>query len=204
MICCQNVETLLYLVNLGCIEMNPWSSRLTDLENPDYMIIDLDPHGLPMSKVARVAHGICDLLAEIKVPSYCKTSGKTGLHICVPMGARYHYERVKEFARYVAVMVHEAFPKWTSIERAPVRRPGKLYLDFLQNRRAQTIASPYSVRPTSEASVSVPLDWSEVNAKLNIRAHTIKTVPRRITRKGDLWRPVLGPGIDLEKILSAR
>ncbi len=201
MICCQNVETLLYLANLGCIEMNPWHSRITDLENPDYMVIDLDPHGLPMSKVARVAHGVRDLLAEMKIPSYCKTSGKTGLHICVPMGARYNYEIVKEFARYVAVMVHEAFPKWTSIERAPARRPDKLYLDFLQNRRAQTIASPYSVRPTSEASVSVPLDWSEVKASLDIRSHTIKTVSKRVDRKGDLWKPVLGPGIDFKKIL---
>lgn len=195
---CQNKETLLYLANLGCIEINPWSSRLQNLDRPDYLVIDLDPDGNSYDEVVLVARQVHSVLIKAGITSYPKTSGKTGMHICVPLGAQYSYKQAREFAELIARMVNAGLPRITSIERNPKKRRGKIYIDFLQNGPGQTIAAPYSLRPYPGATVSTPLEWKEVQGGLNPRDFTIKTIFKRLKKKGDLWKPVLGRGINLK------
>jgi len=196
-IVCQNRETLLYLANLGCIELNPWSSRVGNIERPDYMILDLDPHGRSFDDVIRVAREVKSVLDKACEISFPKTSGKTGLHIAIPLGARYRYEDVRQFAELIMRIVHRKMPDITTLERNPKKRGDKMYLDFLQNRFGQTIASPYSVRPYPGATVSTPLDWSEVKEGLDPSKFTIRTIGKRVKKKGDLWKGVLSKGVDL-------
>lgn len=201
-IVCDNRETLLYLANLGCIEINPWNSRVQNLEKPDYMIFDLDPHGRSMADLARVAQEVrkaLDMACEHHVP---KTSGKTGIHIYVPLGARYRYEEVKNFAHLIMQIVHKKLPDITSLERTPTKRKGLIYLDYLQNRFGQTIACAYSVRPYPGATVSTPLHWDEIDAKLDPSKFTIRTVEKRIQKVGDLWAPLLQKGVDLHEAIK--
>jgi bifunctional non-homologous end joining protein LigD len=200
---CQNEPTLLYVANLGCIEINPFHSRVQSLERPDYLVIDLDPQDVPFAQVVEAAQGVRRLLEKGSAECYCKTSGKRGLHVYVPMGARYDDDQVRQFAELIANLVQRQLPETTSVVRNPAQRRRRVYLDFLQNRKGQTIAAPYSVRPVEGAMVSTPLDWSEVNAQLDPAQFTIRTVPRRLDKVGDLWQPVLGPGIDLRACLAA-
>lgn len=196
------LETLLYMVQLGCVEINPWNSRASKLEKPDWIVIDLDPEGVTFNdviEVARVVHEVCE---EWTIPTYPKTSGKTGIHIYIPMGAKYTYEQAKNLAHLIVLEVNRRTPKITSVERMPEKRKHKIYLDFLQNREGQTLAAPYSVRPTQEASVSTPLRWSEVKEGLLPSDFTIENMPARLKEVGDLWKPVLGTPIDLAKILK--
>jgi bifunctional non-homologous end joining protein LigD len=201
-IVCQNEDSLLYIANLGCIELNPWHSRIPDLDNPDYMLIDLDPQGQPFDEVVRTALTVRRILENAGATTLCKTSGKRGIHIVVPLAAKYDYDTVRQFAEIVANMTHAESPETTSVVRSPSKRRNKIYLDFLQNSRGQTVAAPYSVRPAPGATVSTPLKWSEVKKGLDTKKFTIKTTPRRLDRVGDLWKPVLGKGSDLEKVLK--
>ncbi len=200
---CQNEETLIYLANLGCIELNPWNSRVASLERPDYLVIDLDPHEAPFALAVDVARATHRLLEKVGAACYCKTSGKRGLHVYLPLAARYHYDLVRQVAEIIAILVHRALPEQTSLVRDPNRRRGKVYIDFLQNRRGQTTAAPYSARPVAGAPVSTPLQWSEVTKKLDPRRFTIRTAPKRFDKLGDLWQGVLGPGVDLAKCVQA-
>lgn len=201
-ILCQNKETLLYMVNLGCIEINPWSSRVKKMDYPDFLVIDLDPEKISFEKVIEAALVTKKVFDTLGIDSYCKTSGATGLHIFVPMGAKYTYDQVKEFAHIIATLVNEKLPNTTSLERRPVKRQKKIYLDFLQNRKGQTLAAPYSARPKPGATVSTPLKWSEVKPGLKPTDFTIKNIFRRLDKVGDLWKPVLGPGANIEKALK--
>lgn len=199
---CQNEATLLYLANLGCIEINPWNARVGTLEHPDYLILDLDPEDAPFANVIDAAVTIRKLLERAGAPSLCKTSGKRGLHVVVPLGAHYDCDQARQFAELIATLVHQERPETTSLVRSPALRQGKVYLDFLQNRRGQTLVAPYSVRPYPGATVSTPLYWREVKKGLHPSAFTIKTMPRRLNKVGDLWEPVLGRGIDLQSCLE--
>jgi bifunctional non-homologous end joining protein LigD len=201
-IVCQDEATLLYLANLGCIEMNPWNSRIASLDKPDFAVIDLDPQDVPFSAAIEVAKHVRQVLEKAEAACYCKTSGKRGLHICVPLAARYHYDQVRRFAEIVARLVQARLPDTTSIVRSPAQRRHKVYIDFLQNSRGQTIAAPYSLRPVPSAQVSAPLEWREVNQKLDPARFTMETMPRRLDKLGDLWKPLLGKGIDLDKCLK--
>lgn len=199
---CDSQGAILYMVQLGCIEINPWNSRLGHLKKPDWLILDLDPEDIGFDKVvetAKIAKAVCD---ELDIPTYPKTSGKTGLHIFVPLGAKYTYDQVRRFAEILADLVNARTPDFTSVLRLPKARRGKVYVDFLQNSEGQTLAAPYSVRPTPEATVSTPLHWDEVSAKLDPKNFTIKNIQKRLDKVGDLWKPVLGKGIDLKKTLS--
>ena len=196
----QDEASLLYMASLGCIEMNPWSSTVKKPDNPDWCIIDLDPDKNSFNQVIQAAQVTKEVLDDIKVPSYCKTSGSTGLHIYIPLGAKYTYEQSKEFARIIVKLVHDQIPKFTSIERATAKRGGKMYLDFLQNRPQATIAAPYSLRPKPGATVSMPLHWDEVKKGLKMKDFTIFNAIARIKETGDIFKPVLGKGIDLKKI----
>lgn len=199
---CQDKWALLFLANMGCIELNPWLSRRESLENPDYVVIDLDPDGNDFAETVKVALEVHRILDKVGAKSYCKTSGASGLHICIPTGGRYDFDTGRLFAEAVCKVVHQKFPSFTSVERNPARRKGRIYLDFLQNRRGQTLAAPYCVRPRPGATVSTPLKWSEVNSKLNPADFTIKNMAQRLKKVGDLWKPVLDGSCDLEKCMK--
>jgi bifunctional non-homologous end joining protein LigD len=200
---CTDEASLLYMISLGCIELNPWSSRTAKPDNPDWCIIDLDPDKkTPFDKVIETAQVTRQILEAAGVTSYCKTSGSTGLHIYFPLGAKYSYEHSKEFARVVVQHVRDKIPGFTTIERMTSARKGKMYLDFLQNRPQATIAAPYSVRPKAGATVSAPLHWEEVKKGMRIQNFTMKNMPGRLKEMGDLFKPVLGKGIDMEKALK--
>jgi bifunctional non-homologous end joining protein LigD len=199
---CNDRPTLVYMANLGCIEINPWFSNLKHLENPDYAVIDLDPEDIGFDKVIEVAQTTHKILDKLKVANYCKTSGATGLHIYIPLGAKYSYEQAKHFAQLIALIVNKKLPAITSVERMPKKRQKKIYLDFLQNRKGQTLAAPYSVRPKPGATVATPLEWKEVKKGLTPQQFTIKNIFARLKKKGDLFKPVLGKGIDLKAALK--
>ena len=201
-IVCDNEATLAYLANLGCIELNPWHSRLRKLEKPDYLLIDLDAKTCGFAAVIEVAKAVKKTLDRLGVDSYPKTSGKSGLHICLPLGAKYDYEQSKQFAEILMRFVHRELPELTSVERNPDKRQRQVYLDFLQNRKGQTMAAPYSLRPVPGATVSTPLEWSEVRKGLDPHKFTIKTIAARLAKKGDLWEGVLGKGINLRAALK--
>jgi bifunctional non-homologous end joining protein LigD len=198
--------SLLYLVSLGCIEINPWSSTASKPDNPDWCIIDLDPDKNTFDQVIETAQVTKTILDSIGVESYCKTSGSTGLHIYFPLGAKYSYEESKEFARKIATLVHQELPQFTSIERMVGNRKGKMYVDFLQNRPQATLAAPYSVRPKPGATVSMPLHWEEVKKGLKMTDFTLKNSVERMRSAGDIFKPVLGKGINMraafEKLLT--
>lgn len=203
-ILCNDKATLMYLNNLGCIELNPWNSRKAKPDYPDYMVMDLDPSEKnTFDQVVEVALVVKEVLSRAGVTSYCKTSGASGLHVYVPMGARYTYEQVREFAHIIALLVEEQVPALTTLERSlGKRKKNQLYLDYLQNKRGQTLASVYSVRPRNGATVSTPLDWKEVKKGLDPMDFNMKNTLKRIEKKGDLFKGVLGKGIDLNKTLK--
>jgi bifunctional non-homologous end joining protein LigD len=198
----NNQESLLYLVNLGCIEINVWNARYQNPDYPDYMVLDLDPENISFQKVVETALVIRDILDKADIESYCKTSGATGLHIYVPLGAKYSTRQVIEFAKIIAYLTHQRLPNITSVERSPSQRSKRVYLDYLQNRRHQTMATPYSVRPRKGAPVSTPLTWEEVKPGLDPGDFTMKNIFRRLDRVGDLWKGVLGKGIDMKRALE--
>ncbi len=191
--------SLLYMASLGCIEMNPWSSTIKKPDNPDWCIIDLDPDKNPFDQVIEAARVVYKLLSSIGVDAYCKTSGSTGIHIYIPLGAKYDYEASKEFARAIVTNVHAEIPEYTSIERPTAKRKGKIYLDFLQNRPQATLAAPYSVRPKPGATVSMPLHWEELKKGLRMQDFTMRNAMVRLSKEGDFFKPVLGRGINLKK-----
>lgn len=187
----NDVNSLLYAVNLGSIDLHPFISKITSLSQPDYCIIDLDPHDIPFNKVIEAALTLHEILDKIQVKHYCKTSGGKGLHILIPLNGKYDYEQSRHFAEILGYLIHQKLPKTTSLERTPAKRPKKIYIDCLQNRTAQTIVAPYSVRPRPHALVSTPLEWNEVNEDLDVSQFNIKTVLNRLKKKGDIFSPIL-------------
>ncbi|HLN54610.1 MAG TPA: DNA ligase D [Bacteroidales bacterium] len=195
--------TLLWMANLGCIEMNPWFSRFQKEDYPDFCIIDLDPDKNTFEQVIEAALETKKVLDSLGVPSYPKTSGSTGIHVYIPLAAKYTYDQSQMFGRLIANLVHQRIPGYTSVERLVKNRGGKMYIDFLQNRPEATVAGPYSLRPKPGATVSMPLHWDEVKKGLKMADFTIKNAVARLKREGDLFRDVLGEGIDIEKILRS-
>jgi bifunctional non-homologous end joining protein LigD len=199
---CNDEATLVYMANLGCIEINPWFSRIQALENPDYLVVDLDPEEISFDKVIETALVVKEVLDEAGAKSFCKTSGATGLHIYVPLKAKYDYEAAKEFAHVIARITNNRIPEFTSLERSPSKIKKKVYLDYLQNRKGQTLAAPYSVRPFPGATVAAPLLWEEVKKGLSPSQFTIKNIHERLKDTGDLFKGILGAGINIEKCLK--
>lgn len=199
----EDEADILWMANLGAIEMNPWNSRVEKPDYPTWCLIDIDPtEKNTFEQVIQVALETKQVLDALKIKSYCKTSGADGIHIYIPMGENYNYEECQSFGRLVATTVHKLIPKFTSIERYTNKREGKIYVDFLQNRPKATLAAPYSVRPKPDATVSMPLHWDEVKKGLKPQNFTLVNAIERIKREGDLFKPVLGKGIDLKKILK--
>jgi bifunctional non-homologous end joining protein LigD len=193
---------LLWMASLGCIEMNPWFSRVQSPDNPDYCVIDLDPDKNTFDQVIEAAQEVKKVLDALDVPSYPKTSGSTGMHIYIPLHAEYDYDQSQMFAKIIVSLVHKQIPDYTSLERMISNRKGKMYLDFLQNRPGATIAGPYSLRPKVGATVSMPLTWDEVKPGLTMKDFTIHNAINRLKETGDLFKGVLGKGIDLEKTIK--
>ncbi len=191
--------SLLYIASMGCIEINPWSSRVQKPDCPDWCIIDLDPDKHTYNQVVEAACVCKQILDAIEVPGYPKTSGSTGMHIYIPLGAKYTYEQSKEFARVIAKLIHGQLPGYTSIERKVSDRKGKMYIDFLQNRPQATVSGPYSLRPKPGAPVSMPLNWEEVKKGLAIRDFTIFNAIDRMKEQGDIFKPVIDRGINMQK-----
>ncbi|MFA6916534.1 MAG: non-homologous end-joining DNA ligase [Parachlamydiales bacterium] len=198
----DDVKSLLFAVNLGSIDIHPFISRVKSLDSPDYCVIDLDPQAIEWQHLIDAALTAHALLDDLGVKHYCKTSGGRGLHIYIPLNAKYSFEQSKQFAHLIVTHVNDALPKTTSLERSPKNRPKKVYLDYLQNRSAQTVVAPYSVRPRPGAGVSTPLEWDEVNYDLDPLNFNLKTIMKRLKKVGDIFKPVLGPGIDMAKILK--
>ena len=201
---CNDKASLLFIANLGCIEMNPWNSRVKNLDNPDWLVIDIDPSDKnTFDEVIETAQVVRQVLDRIKVPSYCKTSGASGLHVYIPLGAKYTYDQTKDFGNIVAMLVTEELPDTTTIVRSLAKRASnKIYVDYLQNRRGQTLATAYSLRPKPGATVSTPLEWKEVKPGLHPSQFNIFNIHERVAKKGDLFSDVLGKGIDLAKALK--
>ena len=199
---CQDEATLVAMANLGCIELDPWNSRVGHLDQPDYCIIDLDPEDIPFAKVVEAAVETRKVLDAAKIPAYCKTTGGRGLHILIPLGAKYSYEQARMLAELVGQLVHARLPGTTSLIRSPSQRQKRVYLDYLQNSRGQTLAAPYCLRPRPGAKASAPLRWDEVKPGLDPAKFNIHTMEARVKKVGDLWKGVLGPGIDLKAALT--
>ncbi|MEP6793009.1 MAG: DNA ligase D [Saprospiraceae bacterium] len=198
----QDEASLLYMVNMGCIEINPWSSTMQKPDHPTWCIIDLDPDKNNFDTVIKVAQVTHQILEAAGIDSYCKTSGSTGIHIYIPLNSKYTYEQSKEFARLIVTMVQQEMPKVTSIERQVSKRKGKIYLDFLQNRPQATVAAPYSVRPKAGATVSMPLHWDEMKKGLKMTDFTLKNVVPMLKERGDIFKGVMGKGIDMKASLK--
>ena len=202
-IVCNNKATLLYVANLGCIEINPWNSTTKKPDNPTWMVIDIDPSNKnKFTEVVDVALATKKVLDKAGVESYCKTSGASGLHVYVPMKNKYDYKTVKDFAHIVATLVQEQLPGTTSVERSLKKRGQKIYIDYLQNRSGQTLATVYSLRPKKGATVSTPLEWKEVNHKLHPSQFTIENILSRVEKKGDLFLPVISNTTNIDKALK--
>lgn len=194
--------TLLWMASLGCIEMNPWFSRIQHPDNPDYCVIDLDPDKNTFEQVILAAQEVKNVLDTLQIPCYAKTSGSTGIHVYIPLGAKYSYDQSQMFAKLIVSLVNERLPEFTSLERQVKNRKGRMYLDFLQNRPGATIACPYSLRPKPGATVSMPLHWDEVKKGLSMKDFTIKNAISRVRREGDLFAGTLDGKIDMESALN--
>lgn len=202
-ILCQNAEVLIYIANLGSIEINVWNSRASNLDHPDFLVLDLDPVEIGFEVVVETAQHLKTVLDEIGLTAFIKTSGMSGLHIYVPTGGEYDYEQLKQLAKLIAAVAHSRFPRFTSIERLEKKRVGKVYIDYLQNNKAQTMAAPYSVRPVQGANVSTPLLWEELNGQLSPNKFNIENVPARLYKIGDPFKEALDcKGFEMESVLT--
>ena len=206
---CNDLRTLLYLVNLGSIELHPWLSRRSSLAVPDYAVLDLDAKEASFANAVRVARTAGKVLRGIGLRPAIKTSGASGLHVYVALVGGFSYEQVRLFMEAVARVVARELPDIASVERLPRGRGGKVYVDFLQNRRSATVVPPYAARPVAGARVSMPLEWDELDGGLHPSRFTIANVPEMLVRRGDLFRATLtdpqdfAPAIDKLQIYLA-
>jgi bifunctional non-homologous end joining protein LigD len=194
---CNNTATLLYIVNLGCIDINPWTSTTTNSLLPDFIIIDLDPSDGDFKKAIEAARAAKDFFDEHKLKAYAKTSGKTGIHLFVPC-TTYTFPQARRIAENICTGINELVPSITTTEVTVADRGTKLYLDPNQNDYADTVASAYSVRPYKQPNVSTPLEWKEVKDSLLPNQFTMNNILQRLEKKGDLFLPTLDPKIGLK------
>ncbi|MFN0106611.1 MAG: DNA ligase D [Bryobacteraceae bacterium] len=188
----QDLDALLYVVNLGCIDHNPWMSRVQSLDSPDYILFDLDPFQCEFDKVIEAAHHIHDVLTQLKSKSFVKTSGSNGLHVVAPLKPGYGYDEIKELTATLAATVVETRPDLFTIERSLSKRtPDRVYFDHVQIGKGKTIASPYSVRPRDGAPVSTPLHWEEIKKGIRPGDFNIGNTLKRLKNAGDPWVAVL-------------
>ena len=200
----EDVESLLYLVNLGTIPLHIWSSRIATLQRPDWTSLDLDPKSAPFRDVVVLAKSIRALCDRIGLPSFAKTTGSSGIHVLVPLGGRLTHDQAKSLGELLARVVVQQHPDIATVERVVEARGGKVYVDFLQNGHGRLLAAPFCARPVPGAPVSMPLKWSEVNGKLTPRKFTVKDAPARMKKlKVDPNAGVLTEAPDLARVLAA-
>jgi bifunctional non-homologous end joining protein LigD len=189
----QHLASLLWVVNLGCIDLNPWYARCDDVRRPNYLHFDLDPvEGTPFQRVLETALLVREALAELEITSYAKTTGSRGVHVYVPIARGPDQKKVWAFAKNFSKELAERNPKIVTAEYRVAKRPkGRVLVDYNQNAWNRTLASVYSVRPKPQATVSTPLTWQEVERGVRIEDFTMLNVPQRVKKLGDLWEPLL-------------
>lgn len=199
-----DLASLLWVVNLGCIDLNPWYARCDDVLRPDYLHFDLDPGQAPWERVVEVGFLLRDVLKGLKMPPLVKTSGSKGLHLYIPIRRGPAQKQVWTIAKALAQELAAAHPELVTAEYRVAKRPaGRVLVDYNQNALGRTLASIYSVRPTRYASVSTPVTWEELKKGARIEDFTLRNVPARVKRRGDLWKPLLSAKgrVDLGRFL---
>jgi bifunctional non-homologous end joining protein LigD len=200
---CDDEATLLYLANLGCIDQNPWFSRVGSLDFPDFIVLDLDPYHCGFDRIVEAAQLVRRKLADLGLEGYPKTTGGDGMHVYVPIAAAYTYEQVRTFAEIIARLVIAERPElFTTPRTVTQREKGKVYFDYLQISWGKTISAPYVVRAHRKAPVSTPLRWSEVRAGLSPLDFTLANVRARFQHLGDIFAPVLSNSQRLETAME--
>ncbi|MDQ0966777.1 DNA ligase D-like protein (predicted ligase)/DNA ligase D-like protein (predicted 3'-phosphoesterase)/DNA ligase D-like protein (predicted polymerase) [Flavobacterium sp. W4I14] len=191
---CNNLPSLLWLINLGCIDINPWNSVTSNPEQPNYIAIDLDPSDEDFKKVIKTAQAAREYLEEQNLTAFIKTSGKTGMHIFIPCKG-FTYPQARQLAEHICAEIHKKVPLFTTLEVSVDKRGKKLFVDFSQNDQADTLASVYSVRPAKQPNVSAPLEWDELNNNIKSSDFTVENMLARLQQKGDLWKDLHHPKI---------
>lgn len=190
----QDLPSLLWLINLGCIDLNPWYARCADTDRPDFLHFDLDPGpGADFERVREVALRVRDILATIGMPTYPKTTGSKGIHVYIPIVHGPTQKEVWTFAKTIALELEVRHPDILTAEYRKVKRPhGRVLVDYNQNAWGRTLASIYSLRPTPFAGASAPVTWEEVERGIRVEDFRIDNIRERVAKVGDLWKPVLG------------
>ncbi|HYC89565.1 MAG TPA: non-homologous end-joining DNA ligase [Thermoanaerobaculia bacterium] len=200
----QDLPSLLWLINLGCIDLNPWYSRCGDTDRPDFLHFDLDPGpGANFARVREVALRTRDILASLQIPTYPKTTGSKGIHVYIPIKLGPTQKEVWAFAKALALELEKRHPKIITAEYRKVNRPyGRVLVDYNQNAWGRTLASIYSIRPTSFAGASMPVTWEEVEGGVSVDDFRIDNALERLREVGDLWKPVVAKTkrVDLYKV----
>ena len=181
-----DLETLLFIANLGAIVLHAWNARAADPARPDWIILDLDPKEAPFEHVIALAQEAKALCDEIGLPCFAKTTGSSGLHVLIPTGGALTHEQCKTFAEVLARVIVTRRDTIATIVRIPAHRGGKVYIDFLQNGHGKLLVAPFSVRPLPGAPVSMPLEWSEVREGLTPRQFTISERDPRLRRSNTI------------------
>jgi bifunctional non-homologous end joining protein LigD len=190
----QDLATLMWIINLGCIDLNPWYSRCDDYDRPDFLHFDLDPTpGATFEQLCEASLVVRDTLEALKIPCHAKTTGSRGIHVYIPIQRNLTQKEVWHFAKTMALWLASTYPDLLTAEYRVAKRPSKRVLvDYNQNAWGRTLASIYSIRPTPRATVSTPVTWKEVESGIRMEDFRIDNVPQRLTEKGDLWKPLLG------------
>jgi bifunctional non-homologous end joining protein LigD len=197
---CDDAATLVYLAEQDCITPHVWLSRVDRPDNPDLMIFDMDPSDGDFEPVRRAAFAMRDLLSELGLPSFVKTTGSRGLHVAVPLDRKAGFDLVRRFARDAAGYLARLDTKNLTVEQRKDKRRGRVYIDVMRNGYAQTAVAPYAVRARPGAPVAAPLDWDELkDPRLNARSYTLTSIFRRLDRKGDPWAGIWQQAVSLNE-----
>ncbi|BCJ85431.1 non-homologous end-joining DNA ligase [Effusibacillus dendaii] len=197
----NNTATLIWLANQACIELHPWYSKIQAPNNPTNIAIDLDPSVPGFEKIKHTAFLIKEILDDLQMPSYPKTSGATGLQIFIPLRPGFSFEQTRKVTKFIAHFMAHQYPDLVTVERLVKNRGDKIYIDYLQHAPHKTLVAPYSPRPHPDAKVSAPLTWRELAQGAVPEDFTIRTMPERVQQVGDLFQPMEQAGIDITEIL---
>jgi bifunctional non-homologous end joining protein LigD len=189
----QDLPSLLWIINLGCIDLNPWYARCDDTDRPDFLHFDLDPGpGSDFAMIRTVALHVRDILSALSMPVYAKTSGSKGIHVYIPIVRGPLQKEVWTFAKAIAIELEKRHPEVITAEYRKVKRPhARVLVDYNQNAWGRTLASIYSIRPTAFAGVSMPVTWEEIEQGVRVEDFRIDNAVARLEEIGDLWKPVL-------------
>ncbi|HLV09734.1 MAG TPA: non-homologous end-joining DNA ligase [Halanaerobiales bacterium] len=198
----NKIPDLVWVINRAAIELHCWFSTIKNPDKPDFAVFDLDPGSKSdFERVMETALLIKDILDELELNSFVKTSGKSGLHIYVPVKPVYNYKDIKKLLKNIAEMVIKIKPELATIEWRKKARQGKIYIDYRQNERGKTLPAPYSIRPTNMASISTPLRWQELQPGLKPEDFTLGNIKNRLDELGDIWSGILKINQELPRFI---